>query len=239
MCRPFLTSGSADERPLTAGRMTPGVVRVGGTVGRPLHERSPYLQAVLLHLEAVGFDGAPRFLGIDEQGREILTYIDGEVPDGYPEQFSEQRLRTVARLIRDCHDATAGTALAGDGAVVCHGDLGQHNTVFRGEQAVGLIDWDDGVGPGQRLVDFAHAVWCFAGVGEREVPFSYQASALKIMCNTYGWGDPERLIDEIADRMRRARDEHARQGRFRAVVVFQEMIASMNTIEPDLRKRLV
>lgn len=134
---------------------------------------------------------------------------------------------------------TAGTALAGDGAVVCHGDLGQHNTVFRGEQAVGLIDGDDGVGPGQRLVDFAHAVWCFAGVGEREVPISYQASALKIMCNTYGWGDPERLIDEIADRMRRARDEHARQGRFRAVVVFQEMIASMNTIEPDLRKRLV
>jgi Phosphotransferase enzyme family len=218
--------------------MTPGVVRVGRTVRRPVHDRSPYVQAVLRHLEAVGFDGAPRFLGIDEQGREILTYIDGDVPDGSPAQFSEQRLRTAARLFRDCHDATAGTSLAGGGEVVCHGDLGQHNTVFRGERAVGLIDWDDGVGPGLRLVDFAHGVWCFAGIGEREVPISYQASALKIMCDTYGWHDPDALIDEIADRMRRARNEHAQQGRSKAVAVFQDMIASMNAIEPDLRKRL-
>src|ERR1700744_5732327 len=128
--------------------MTRGVVRVGSTVRRPLHDRSSYVQAVLGHLAAVGFHGAPRFLGVDEQGREILTYIEGEVLDGTPTLLPERRLRTAASLLRGFHDATAGTPLAGGGEVVCHGDLGHHNTVFRDERAVGLIDWDDGVGPG-------------------------------------------------------------------------------------------
>jgi len=32
--------------------------------------------ARLRHLEAVGFTGAPRFLGIDAAGREVLSYIE-------------------------------------------------------------------------------------------------------------------------------------------------------------------
>jgi Ser/Thr protein kinase RdoA (MazF antagonist) len=218
--------------------MTPGLVRVGNTVRRPLHDRSPYVQAVLMHLEAVGFDGAPRFLGVDDRGREILTHLEGEVPDGAPALMSDARLRTTARLVREFHDATAGTALAGTGEVVCHGDLGHHNTGFRGERAIGLIDWDDGVGPGSRLVDFAHAVWCLAGVGERSLPISYQAHAVEVMCEVYEWADPRLLVDEIADRLRRARDEHARHGHSRAVAEFEQMIASMKTVEPELRKRL-
>jgi hypothetical protein len=226
------------EQPLTGGAMTRGLVRVGDTVRRPLHDRSAYVHAVLAHLEAVGFDGAPRFLGIDQQGREILTFIEGEVPDGAPALMSETRLRTTARLVREFHDATAGTALAGDGEVVCHGDLGHHNTVFRGERAVGLIDWDDGVGPGRRLVDFAHAMWCLAGVGEPVLSISHQAHAVQVTCEGYGWSDPGVLIDEIADRLRRARAEHARHGRVGAVAEFERMTASMNAIEPELRRRL-
>jgi Phosphotransferase enzyme family len=217
--------------------MTRGLVRIGSTVRRPLHDRSAYVQAVLQHLEAVGFDGAPRFLGVDEQGREILTYIEGDVLDGTPALISDGRLRTAARLIREFHSATAGTALADGGEVVCHGDLGHHNTVFRGERAVGLVDWDDGVAPGFRLVDLAHAVWCFAGVGEGGLPISYQAHAVGVMCEVYGWTNPGLLVDEIADRLRRARDEHARNGRSGAVAEFGRMIASMNTIEPELRLR--
>jgi hypothetical protein len=48
-------------------------------VRRALHQRSDYVHALLRHLEAVGFDGAPRLLGIDAQGREVLTYLPGEV----------------------------------------------------------------------------------------------------------------------------------------------------------------
>jgi tRNA A-37 threonylcarbamoyl transferase component Bud32 len=97
------------------------------------------VHAVLRHLEAVGFAGAPCVLGVDEQGREIVSYIEGRVIRDAAE-LSEPQLRSAAELIRRFHDATAGTELADGGEVVLHGDLGPHNTVFVGDRAVGLID---------------------------------------------------------------------------------------------------
>ena len=67
------------EIPLAGGDVTEGVVRVGDTVRRPVGLHSPLVHALLAHLESVGFAGAPRFLGVDEAGREVLSYIDGEV----------------------------------------------------------------------------------------------------------------------------------------------------------------
>ena len=58
------------------------------------------------------------------------------------------------------------------------------------------------------------------------------------MCQAYGWTDPDALVDEVADRLRRARDEQSIHRRFRAVAVFEQMIASMDAIEPELRRRL-
>ena len=55
------------------------VKRIGDTVRRPVQRWSPAVHSLLRHLEAVGFSGAPRFLGIDELGREILSFVSGEV----------------------------------------------------------------------------------------------------------------------------------------------------------------
>jgi hypothetical protein len=65
------------EVPLTGGRVARGVVRVAETVRRPLPADPDYVHGLLLHLERCGFEGAPRFLGIDSRGREILSYIEG------------------------------------------------------------------------------------------------------------------------------------------------------------------
>jgi hypothetical protein len=54
------------------------VVRVGDTVRRPTGPWSPAVHALLRHVESVGFDGAPRFLDVDERGREVLSYVDGD-----------------------------------------------------------------------------------------------------------------------------------------------------------------
>src|SRR5205823_2972231 len=56
------------------------VVQVGGTIRRSTGPWSPAVHAVLRHLEEAGFDGAPRFRGIDGQGREILTRLEGYAP---------------------------------------------------------------------------------------------------------------------------------------------------------------
>src|ERR1700742_5067540 len=98
------------ETPLAGGNMNSGGVRVGDTVRRPAGPWTPAVHALLAHLHAAGFGGAPRPLGIDEQGREVLTFISGPVV--WPGRFSlldrDGALGRVACLIRDFHDAVAG-----------------------------------------------------------------------------------------------------------------------------------
>ena len=69
----------AAEIPLLGGDMTRGVVRVGGTVRRPVRPHTPAVHALLRHLEAADFEGAPRVLGVDARNREVLTYLPGVV----------------------------------------------------------------------------------------------------------------------------------------------------------------
>ena len=62
-----------EEIPLTGGNVNLDVVRVGNTVRRSTTGISPTVHQLLLHLEAKGFEGCPRFLGIDDQAaRDIV-----------------------------------------------------------------------------------------------------------------------------------------------------------------------
>ena len=154
----------AEEIPLAGGDVTEGVVRVGDTVRRPLGDHSPLVHKVLRHLEAVGFEGAPRFLGIDGKDREILTHVDGEVVGRpWPEWVAdEERARSVARLARRLDDAMLPLGIP-DGAgpvdpdqpgpaptFIGHRDFTPENTVFRHGRATAFIDFDI-CGPASRV----------------------------------------------------------------------------------------
>ena len=80
------------EIPLAGGDVTHGVVRVGDTVRRPRGPWSDAVAAYLLHLERVGFRGAPRYLGVDEHGRDVLEFVCGEVPDVLREYGAPERV---------------------------------------------------------------------------------------------------------------------------------------------------
>jgi serine/threonine-protein kinase RIO1 len=134
------------------------------------------VQDLLAQLANAGFTGAPRPLGVDDQGREVVSFVEGVVPLQPPYLLTDAGLLSATSLIRSYHDITARLPLRGSEEVVCHGDLGPHNTVFRGHRAVALIDWDEDVRPGRRAVDFAHAVWCFADLCEDDVPLPEQAA---------------------------------------------------------------
>ncbi|WP_202867444.1 phosphotransferase [Kribbella pittospori] len=149
-----------EEIPLTGGDVTEGLVRVGDTVRRPPGERTEMVRDLLRHLESVGFDGAPRFLGVDSAGREVLSYIDGEVA-GRPQpawMADEERMTSVARLVRAYHDAVEGFGIPTDLPppieppglpelddpleLVGHQDITPDNVVFRDGRAYALIDFD-------------------------------------------------------------------------------------------------
>ena len=154
---------------LLAGGFVNSVVRVGDTVRRPA--AAPYVRDLLDHLERQNRPGAPRWRGLDDQGREVLSFITGHVAwePGQPSKVgSVESLTAVARLVRQFHDLAAGTELAGDQEVACHNDLSPKNTVYRdpgaGLRPVAFIDWDLAA-PGARIHDIAHVCWQYAGLG--------------------------------------------------------------------------
>ena len=204
-----------DETDLLQGGSTPGVVRIGRHVHRPRRPNASFIHDLLRHLERVGFAAAPRIRGIDDQGREILTYLPGTVPHSTDDaHWNDAPLRAVATLLRRFHDATAGTPLATNQEVVCHNDAAPWNTVFVGDTPIALIDFDDAA-PGPRIRDIAYAAWCWLNLGDDRFSPTEQARRLGLFCNAYGLTEREELIDAILTRqeeihaMRVAKDHHA------------------------------
>jgi hypothetical protein len=179
------------ETTLIGGRITEGVIRVGDTVRRPAGPHTPFVHSLLHHLEDVGFDGAPRVLGIDTENREVLTFIEGYAPPDLA-TWSEEQLARAAILIRRFHDATAGSPLAGKEEVVCHNDLSPCNTVFVEGMPSAFIDFDT-ASPGPRDRDLGYALWMFLDLGPDGVDTSTQGRRIRMMCDAYGFvgqGDP-------------------------------------------------
>jgi hypothetical protein len=145
------------EVPLLGGDVTDGVVRVGDTVRRPVGDHTPAVHGLLRHLAAVGFDGAPRPLGIDDRGREILSWLPGETARRPLPRcaVTNETLHALGRLLRRYHDAavsyrpppgavwdTMASNLDQPPELVGHCDVTPENVVFRDETPYALIDFD-------------------------------------------------------------------------------------------------
>ncbi|MDG4825408.1 phosphotransferase [Asanoa sp. WMMD1127] len=201
----------SQEEALPGGFVTT-VVRVGETVRRQPPRGAEFVHRLLDHLAAHDWPGAPRFLGFDADGREMLSYVDGQVPWDRPPEPTDAALAAVARLVREFHDLTAGTALAGDAEVVCHNDLSPKNTVYR-PGPIAFIDWDLAA-PGARVHDVAHVCWQFTALG----PGADVAEAgrrVRVVCDSYGLADRTDVIDTVLwwqDRCWRGIEEQAAAG---------------------------
>ena len=200
------------EVPL-AGNVTDGVTRVGDTVRRPAMPWSKSVDALLTHLSEVGFDAAPRALGYDESGRQVLSYVEGTV-DPDPSDLDLSRIHEVGGIIRHLHDASSTFTPPGEATwnvviapdsedLICHHDLAPWNLVRTSTQLT-FIDWD-GAGPGSRLWDLAYAAHGF-------VPLSPDASIiddvagerLAALVEGYGLNTEERiqLVNMLGERIR-------------------------------------
>ncbi|MGB5935532.1 MAG: phosphotransferase [Ornithinimicrobium sp.] len=219
---------------LLAGGSQRRIVRVGSTVRIPAHDQSAYIADLLRHLERVGFEGAPRWLGRTHNGHELLTYVEGTVPADPPYNFDDAQLVAASDLVLRFHDAVAETPLCRGAQTVCHGDLGPHNTVFRDGRPIAIIDWDDDVGPGLRAVDFADAVWGFADVTSDTVPVAEQARRVGVMCDAYPGMTPAIIVAELRAQLERARSNHKAAGRTGPREVFEGLIARIDRHGPTI-----
>ena len=180
----------------------------------------------------MGFDGAPRLLGVDDEEREVLTFIPGDaVTPPYPAwALTDDALRSVAHLLRRYHQAVAGFDPAGhdwpnvappefDEGMVCHNDLNLDNVIFRDGRAVALIDFD-WANPGSPVWDVACAVRLWSPLR----PDHYIGDArrglaldrMRTFVTAYGVElDPERLVRAVRlnhDRMYRLIEDGAGAG---------------------------
>lgn len=207
------------EIALSGGNVNAHVVRIGDTVRRSLTAASPTVHQLLRHLAVRGFDGCPRFLGIDEKQREVTSFIEGET--GIPPALwqDDAPVMAAAKLLRHYHDATVGFAPTGNSTwayrypdatrheVICHNDFAPYNFIYQDGTPVAVIDFDL-AGPGPRLRDVAYAVYWLTPlsfhsndqIAFAETDLRAGSRRLKLFCATYDITpnvDLLNMIDEV------------------------------------------
>ncbi len=162
-------SGFEEEEVLTGGNVS-NVYRSGNTVRRELKSGSHKIHRLLKHLENKGFSYAPKFLGIDEKGREVLSFIEGEAGNYPLKQYmwSDDVLIEIGKMLRLYHDSVSDFSFDDSWKsidntpkpfeVLCHNDFAIYNIIFNDERPIGIIDFDVAA-PGPRLWDIAYTLY--------------------------------------------------------------------------------
>jgi hypothetical protein len=204
------------EIPLSGGNVNLEVVRVGNTVRRSISAISPTVHKLLQHLEQKGFDGCPKFLGIDDKHREILSYLEGET--GIPAYIwqDDKPLIATAQLLKHYHEATLDFAKnesmtwgisypdISRHEVICHNDFAPYNFIYKQQSPYAIIDFDL-VGPGPRLRDVAYAAYWLTPLsfnsedqkGFTDSDIKNRSRRLHLFCNTYGLKASHELLDMV------------------------------------------
>lgn len=204
------------ERRLSGGSDS-GAVREGGTVRRTPGPWTASVHRLLQHLQDHGFEGAPRSLGFDAEGREVLTYLDGETI-GNQKPFpawvhTEETLVQVAAWLREYHRAVADFRPNDDdvwrqgrewepGLIIAHNDAAPYNAAWRDGSFIGFFDWDL-AGPLTVIEDIAFTAFAWVPLHARKTAeeegftdFDARGRRLRVFLNAYGW---EGTVDEILD----------------------------------------
>jgi hypothetical protein len=235
-----------------AGRVT----RDGAYVLRPSNPHSTSVHAFLTAVRGAGFEGASVPVGIGDDGRERLLFIEGEVPlPPYPPwSQSDTALESLTTLLLGLHQASRAFSPEGSswspemadpdgGSIVCHNDVCLENVVFRDGVAVGLLDFDFAA-PGRPVYDLAQMARMCVPVDDDlnaarlgwDVPD--RPARLRLVADVYGLGreDRDELLGIMARSMERG-GEFVRRRVEQGDPNFVRMLEEMGGMERFERRR--
>ncbi|MCL2772390.1 MAG: aminoglycoside phosphotransferase family protein [Oscillospiraceae bacterium] len=198
------------------------VEKIGDTVHRTI-KGHPMLHKYLLYLEKEGMPGVPRFLGIDEQEREILSYLSGKTIGrdydfDHPCLSSDETIKDTGRFIRKLHDKSVGfvrTAIEGgwknphfpddEHEIICHNDNGIWNFIFIEDKIAGMFDFDDCY-PGSRIWDLTTPLlfWLPSADGydpENTEQAEEAKRRINLFFDGYGMNRPADIMDIVVQRI--------------------------------------
>lgn len=190
-------------------------------VFRPAEKWTVHIHPFLEYLHKEGFQHIPYPYGVDSNGIEKLSYVEGKVyNDLLPEEVkSEETLISFCNLIRKYHDLGEKyiEQLTGEEEwmlpirkpieTMCHGDLAPYNIAIEGKKAIGIIDFDT-LHPGPRLWDIAYSIYRWIPLMSPDNPENFGSEEdkhrrLELFIKTYGLKDiySHEIINYVTERL--------------------------------------
>lgn len=200
----------SDETHLSGGAMNE-VKLVGRTVRRQTGPWTPAVHDLLNFLNAEGLPGIPKVHGIDDEGLEILEYVEGRGVPVDDEIVLDNVLVEAVQWLRSYHDVVAnyrpdglvnwrtGAKKLGPGQIICHNDPGAYNWIIQSGHFAAMIDWDM-AGPGNPIDDLAFLAWTAIPL-YRDIGVKRTAARLDLLVDAYGEWGPSTLLNAVVERM--------------------------------------
>ncbi len=180
---------------LKGGRSTKDVMRKGTIVYRPHKKTSIFANSVLQFFAQKHIKYTQHFLGVDDNERDMYTYIDGFVPIEIGETTIEQ-LCEFMKIVKVLHDCSQEFTQSNQ--VICHNDLSPCNTVFVNNKPIAIIDWDSAA-IGERWEDLTYILWLWINIGSHKRHEIDMLGQMKTALSVYG-ADKQSLCN-FADKL--------------------------------------
>jgi len=207
----------SEKQKLEGGNMNM-VYKDGSTVIRSQGKWSPTIQRLLLHLENVDFTACPKFLGINDHHQEVLTFVEGDCLETYPDRVDKKKhiegLRILGEKMRKLHDATTSfvqretdvwmVTYPGplEKEVICHNDIAPYNVIFKNQMPHKFIDFDTSC-PAPRIWDIVYALYRFVPFYQTadSVDWHHKSACVASFFQAYGMACPENLFVMMQERL--------------------------------------
>jgi hypothetical protein len=222
-----------------------GAVRIGDTVRRTAGPWTAAVHALLTHLATKQFTAAPRPLGFDEHGREILTFLEGQtVGSSKPWPgwvHADDTLDQVARWTDAYHQTVADFLPSPDavwnggnrwspGLIIGHNDAAPYNAAWHHGRLAGFFDWDL-AGPVTPEWDLAFTAFSWIplhgshlAATEGFTDFKTRPRRLRRFLDIYGWSGTAAAFLEVVQERVKAHAEGIRALAATGDPVFQRLV---------------